>query len=73
MRAIEYSTFGGPDVLRLEEVDLPEPGPGQVRVAVHAAGVNALDWKIREGQLGEQPMPQRPGLELGHVSFIQEF
>ncbi|WP_219618923.1 NADP-dependent oxidoreductase [Brevibacterium sp. 239c] len=67
MRAIEYSTFGGPDVLRLEEVDLPEPGPGQVRVAVHAAGVNTLDWKIREGQLGEQPMPQRPGLELAGV------
>lgn len=64
MRAIQYSTFGGPEVLRLQEVALPEPGPGQVRIAVHAAGVNALDWKIREGQLGEQPMPQRPGLEM---------
>lgn len=67
MRAIQYSTFGGPEVLRLEEVALPEPGPGQVRIAVHAAGVNALDWKIREGQLGEQPMPQRPGLEMAGV------
>lgn len=67
MRAIQYPTFGGPDVLRLEEVPVPEPGPGQVRIAVRAAGVNALDRKIREGRLGDRPMPQRPGLELAGV------
>ncbi len=67
MRAIQYETFGGPDVLRLVEVPEPEPGPGQVRVAVKVAAVNGIDWKIREGQLGEQPMPQRPGVELAGV------
>lgn len=64
MRAVQYRRFGGPEVLRLEEVPRPEPGPGQVRVAVHTAGVNPLDRKIREGLLGDRSMPQRPGLEL---------
>lgn len=67
MRAIQYESFGGPDVLHLVEVPEPEPGPGQVRVAVKVAAVNGIDWKIREGQLGEQPMPQRPGVELAGV------
>jgi NADPH:quinone reductase-like Zn-dependent oxidoreductase len=67
MRAIQYDTFGGPEVLQLVEVPVPEPGPGQVRVAVWVAGVNGVDSKIREGELGDQPMPQRPGLELSGV------
>lgn len=67
MLAIQYTGFGGPDVLRLEQVPIPEPGPGQVRLAVRAAGVNGLDWKIREGLLGTPPLPQRPGLECSGV------
>lgn len=67
MRAVQYHAFGGPEVLRLDEVPVPEPGPGQVRVAVHSAGVNALDRKIREGLLGDRAMPQRPGLEMAGV------
>jgi NADPH:quinone reductase-like Zn-dependent oxidoreductase len=67
MRAIEYDVFGGPEVLRLVDVPLPEPGPGQVRVAVKVAAVNGVDWKIREGQMGEQSMPQRPGVELAGI------
>src|SRR5438876_2400436 len=42
MRAIVYDTFGGPDVLHLREVALPEPGPGQVRVAIYAVGTNPV-------------------------------
>jgi NADPH:quinone reductase-like Zn-dependent oxidoreductase len=38
-----------------------------VRIAVKVAGVNGIDWKIREGQLGEQSMPQRPGVELAGI------
>src|ERR1700761_9465845 len=64
MRAIQYDTFGGPEVLQLVNVPIPEPGPGQVRVAVKAAGINGIDWKIREGHLGDQVMPQGPGVEL---------
>lgn len=67
MRALEYTEFGGPDVLKLVEVPLPEPGPGQVRIAVKFAAVNAVDWKIREGRLGEQFMPQRPGVEVAGI------
>ncbi|MGN2638404.1 NADP-dependent oxidoreductase [Nocardia takedensis] len=67
MRAIEYDTFGGPEVLRLNDRPVPEPGEGQVRVAVKVAAVNGVDWKIRRGDMGDQSMPQRPGLELSGV------
>jgi len=50
MKAVQYETYGGPDVLRLVDVPMPEPGRDQVRIAVRAAGVNPSDWKRREGQ-----------------------
>ncbi len=49
MRAVLYRRFGGPEVLEVGEVPPPEARPGTVRIAVHAAGVNAADWKMREG------------------------
>jgi NADPH2:quinone reductase len=49
MRAVVYSQLGAPDVLRLVERPVPEPGPGDVRVAVHVSGVNPTDWKSRRG------------------------
>jgi NADPH:quinone reductase-like Zn-dependent oxidoreductase len=67
MRAIQYDAFGGPEVLHLVDVAAPEPGPGQVRVAVRVAGVNGIDGKIRAGEMGEQSLPQRPGLEFSGV------
>jgi NADPH:quinone reductase-like Zn-dependent oxidoreductase len=51
MTAIRYDRFGGPDVMQLVEVPVPQPGPGQVRVALHAASVIPADWKLRAGQL----------------------
>lgn len=51
MSAITQHTFGDPDVLELVRLDRPEPGPGEVLVRVHAAGVNPSDWKIRSGLL----------------------
>ncbi len=47
MRAITQDTLGEPDVLREAELERPEPGVGQILVAVHAAGVNPTDWKHR--------------------------
>ncbi|MCZ4123282.1 NADP-dependent oxidoreductase [Streptomyces sp. H39-S7] len=49
MRAITQDAFGGPEVLRLTELPRPEPVPHEVLVRVHAAGVNPVDWKTREG------------------------
>ena len=57
MKAIQIHQFGGPEVLKLDTVAPPEPGPHQVLVRVHAAGVNPADWKLREGQFGEVPFP----------------
>jgi NADPH2:quinone reductase len=47
MRAVVIDRFGGPEVLELREVPTPEPGPGQVRIAVHAAGTNPVDAQNR--------------------------
>ncbi len=57
MRAIRQHALGGPEVLQLEEVPRPEPGPTEVLVRVAAAGVNPVDWKTRGrgGFLGEPP------------------
>jgi NADPH:quinone reductase len=49
LRAVVYSQAGGPEVLRVVERPVPEPGPGEVRVAVQVSGVNPTDWKARRG------------------------
>ncbi len=49
MRAIQYAVTGDPDVLTLVDLPSAEPGPGEVRVAVHRSGVNPTDWKTRRG------------------------
>ncbi|MFC9482387.1 NADP-dependent oxidoreductase [Streptomyces griseus] len=73
MEAIMYEEFGGPGVLHLARLDPPRPGPGQVRVAVRAAGVNPLDHKIRNGWMEgvfPTPLPATPGAEFAGV--VQE-
>ncbi|MCJ0980483.1 NADP-dependent oxidoreductase [Rhodococcus sp. ARC_M12] len=49
MIAYGFSEYGGPDTEHLLDLPVAEPGPGQILVAVHAAGVNPADWKVREG------------------------
>ncbi len=72
MRAIRVHEFGGPDVMRLEEVDLPEPGPGEARVMIRAAGVNYIDVYHRTGQYTGQ-LPYTPGSEAaGEVHALGE-
>jgi NADPH:quinone reductase-like Zn-dependent oxidoreductase len=56
MRAVVYSETGAPDVLRLVERPVPEPGPGEARVAVAVSGVNPTDWKARRS--GPLPSPE---------------
>ena len=70
MKAIVFDRFGGPDVLRIAHVDVPRPGPGQVRLRVRAAGVNQLDFKIRSGEMRQvfpTTFPAIPGLEAAGV------
>ncbi len=49
IKAIRLQAYGGPETLKLDEIEAPTPGPGQVLVKVEAASVNPLDWKIRQG------------------------
>ncbi|MCE7080214.1 zinc-binding dehydrogenase [Streptomyces sp. ST2-7A] len=60
MRAIRLHAFGPPENLRLEEVPDPEPGPGEVGIAVVAAGVHLLDAALRAGRAGGFPLPELP-------------
>ena len=66
MRAVRFEAFGGPDVLSVAEVEPPHAGPGQIRVAVRAAGVNPFDYKVRRGMVGGD-LPKTPGLEAAGV------
>ncbi|MBB5781707.1 NADP-dependent oxidoreductase [Nonomuraea jabiensis] len=70
MKAIVFDRFGGPEVLREADIEVPQPGPGQVRVRVKAAGLNALDGKMRSGMLEAvfpTTFPAVPGGELAGV------
>ncbi|HWP34170.1 MAG TPA: NADP-dependent oxidoreductase [Thermodesulfobacteriota bacterium] len=64
MKAVRIHEYGGPEVLRYEDAPRPEPGDGDVLVRVHAAGVNPVDWKVREGYL-RKAVPHRLPLVLG--------
>ncbi|MEU0281885.1 NADP-dependent oxidoreductase [Streptomyces sp. NPDC088551] len=70
MQAIVFEEFGGPDVLHVKEIAEPHAGPGEIRVAVKAAGVNPMDYKIRHGWMGQvfaTPLPAVPGQEIAGV------
>jgi NADPH:quinone reductase-like Zn-dependent oxidoreductase len=70
MQAVVFTEFGGPEVLRTEEVAEPHAGPGQVRVRVRAAGVNPIDVKIRRGWTQgfiDVTFPATPGMEVAGV------
>ena len=68
MKAIRYYQYGGPEVIHLEDVSIPEPGPGEVLVHVKAAALNPLDWRmVRAEPVMVRPYsgifkPKKPGL-----------
>nr|MBA4115154.1 alcohol dehydrogenase catalytic domain-containing protein [Rubrobacter sp.] len=67
MKAVVIDEFGGPEVLHVSDLELPEPGAGQVRVRVRAIGVNPVDGKIRSGaaqQMFPTQLPAVLGLEI---------
>jgi NADPH:quinone reductase-like Zn-dependent oxidoreductase len=66
MRAVRFSQFGGPEVLEIADLPEPHPGAGQIRIAVRAAGVNPIDWKVRGGAMGGE-LPRQVGQEAAGV------
>lgn len=68
MKAIRVHEFGGPEVLKLEEVPTPKPVAGQVLVRIHAAGVNPYDTYMRAGTYAvKPPLPYTPGSDAAGV------
>ena len=73
MKKVSFAEFGGPDVLRLIDAQEPHAGPGRIRIAVRAAGVNPVDWRVREGQvLGAHPTVLPSGVGLDAAGIVDE-
>ena len=73
-RIVRFHQTGGPEVLKIEQVDVPPPGPGEVRIAVKALGLNRAEVMFRSGHYLEQPrFPARLGYEAaGTVEALGE-
>jgi NADPH:quinone reductase-like Zn-dependent oxidoreductase len=74
MKAIRIHNYGGPEVLKYEDAPRPQPQAGEVLVRVHAAGVNPIDWKVREGHMKDfwpHKFPLILGWDLSGV--VEEF
>ena len=70
MKALQFNTYGGPEVLTVAEAPEPHAGPGQIRIVVKATSVNAYDWKVRSGMFArDKPLdsPAYLGLEASGV------
>ncbi|WP_030373516.1 NADP-dependent oxidoreductase [Streptomyces rimosus] len=73
MKRVSFAAFGGPDVLRLEDAEEPHAGPGQIRIAVRVAGVNPIDWRIREGQFQKtRPIALPAGVGQDAAGVVDE-
>jgi len=71
MRAVRFARVGGPEVLRVDDVPLPEPGAGEVRIRVRHAGVNFIDTYLRAGAYDPGPLPAAVGKEgAGRVEAL---
>ncbi len=64
MRAAVFSRFGGPEVVEIGDVPVPDPGPGEVRLRVDATAMNHLDLWVRQGLPVETPMPHIGGSDI---------
>lgn len=70
MKAVRIHEFGGPEVLKVEEIDRPTPQPNEILIKIYASGVNPVDWKIRSGKNYERyknPMPLTLGWDMAGV------
>jgi NADPH:quinone reductase-like Zn-dependent oxidoreductase len=70
MKAVQVHSYGGPEVLRFKDAPRPTPESGELLIKVHAASVNALDWKTRAGYLKDVfplPLPHIPGWDVSGI------
>jgi len=73
MHALQFSRYGGPEVLEWGQAPEPHPGPGQIRIAVRAASVNPIDWKILGGMMsGGEPLVGRGFLGHDAAGVVDE-
>ncbi len=73
MKAVQFSKYGGPEVLHVVDVNDPHAGPGQVRIAVRAAGVNPSDWKDRAGDARDSsPVSLPSGVGFEAAGLVDE-
>ncbi|MFG2591840.1 NADP-dependent oxidoreductase [Streptomyces sp. NPDC048438] len=73
MKKVSFAEFGGPDVLHLIDAEEPHAEPGRIRIAVRAAGVNPVDWRVREGQmLKAHPIELPTGVGLDAAGVVDE-
>lgn len=70
MKAAQYSNYGGPEVLKIAEISLPEPGEGQLLVRVQAAAINPFDAKLRQGNMKDDIPLELPVTIGGDFSGI---
>lgn len=73
-RTVVAEGYGGPEVLAVQDIDLPAPGQGQVLVDVRAAGTNPIDFKLYSGDMGRDPhrLPMPVGVEVAGVVLAVE-
>jgi NADPH:quinone reductase-like Zn-dependent oxidoreductase len=70
MKAVQVHNYGGPEVLHFEDAPRPTPGSGELLIRVHAASVNAIDWKARAGYMKNVfplPLPYIPGWDVSGI------
>lgn len=70
MKRIHYNSYGGPEVMRIEDFELPSLGKGEVAVHVKLAAINPIDWKLRSGQMKivtGKTFPRAMGMDLSGV------
>jgi len=73
MRALQFTTYGSPEVLTWADAPDPHAGPGQIRIAVQAASVNPIDWKVLSGAMsGGQPLAGTGYLGFDAAGIVDE-
>ena len=73
MFALQFTEYGGPEVIRLGEAPEPHAGPGQIRIVVRAASVNPMDWKLRSGMLAQgKPLEDTTYLGFDAAGVVDE-